>query len=313
VTLEGFDAPDSWNYGICPDIAHCLYSFTFKLPDNSTHSVTIDLRDSDYCGTRPPYVGDIDLYIRWDDDANKFEYSNYYTTGYEDLSSPTSIWELFEISEPYQEAFQPTKPLNFRCTNSDQLGEHPHFAWDGTSWPNGIRGERTITVHYIIFRNLRRVETDIMALEWTDNSVTIGQQGTSFYYQAAAKLSHSPESERTKIIEITGYLSKQENQEPFESIEKNNNSHEFKSTYVVCYPNPLNPITNISYSLPNEGFVYIAIYNITGQRVAELVNGWRHTGIYQVSLNGNSLAGGIYFVHFKFNNQHLIRKILLIK
>jgi len=236
---------------------------------------------------------------------------DYNTDKFKEYDSGDEIDEVNLYDDP--EGLQPTKPLGFRCTNADQIGEHPHFAWDGTSWPNGIREKRTITVYYTILRNLRRIETDITELEWTDNSVTISQQGTSFYYQAAARLSHSPESERTNEIEITGYLSKQENQELFESIEKNNNSQEFKSTGIVCYPNPLNAITNISYNLPEEGYVYLAIYNITGQRIAELVNERKLSGTYQVSFDGSSLAGGIYFVHFKFNNQYLIRKILLIK
>jgi len=61
--------------------------------------------------------------VRWDED-------NYLTSDYyEDLSSPISIWKLFEISDPNQEAFQPTPPRNFRCTNAGQIGYHPHFSW----------------------------------------------------------------------------------------------------------------------------------------------------------------------------------------
>jgi len=95
----GFDSPDSYDSGNCPDIGYGIYKLIFDLPYGSDRSVIIDLRDADYCGTRPPYVGDIDLYIRWDDSAKKFEYQNYYTgSNYRYLGGSCTIWDLFEIS-----------------------------------------------------------------------------------------------------------------------------------------------------------------------------------------------------------------------
>lgn len=247
------------------------------------------------------WVGGVDVIVMYDDSTDKFK----------EFYSGDEIDEVNLYDDP--EGLQPTKPLGFRCTNANQTGEHPHFVWDGTQWPNGIREERTITVYYIIFRNLRRVATDITNLEWTDNSVTIGQQGTSFNYFVRAKLSKSPESERSDIVYITGNLSKKQIPESMNSSEKNNCADEFKLMNVVCHPNPVNPTTNIIYSLSKEGVVNITIYNLMGQRIAELVNERKIAGTYQVSFDGSSLAGGIYFVHLEFNNQHLLRKILLIK
>lgn len=60
----GFDAPDGYDSENCPDIGHGNYKFIFDLPYGPDRSVIIDLRDADYCGTRPPYHGNIDLYIR---------------------------------------------------------------------------------------------------------------------------------------------------------------------------------------------------------------------------------------------------------
>ncbi len=306
----GFHTP--WGHeGGHYDIAFGEYEFTFNLAGSEDDtSFILDLRDADWTKN---YGSPFDITIRWDIDNRELKYriggsgNTYY-----DLVDET-IWDLLDEAPPNKEAFQPTKPLGFRCTNANQTGEHPHFVWDGTQWPNGIRGQRTITVYYIIFRNLRRVATDITNLEWTDNSVTIGQQGTSFNYFVRAKLSKSPESERSDIVYITGNLSKKQIPESMNSSEKDNCSEEFKLMNVVCHPNPVNPTTNIIYSLSKVGVVYLTIYNLMGQRIAELVNEKKFAGTYQVSFDGSSLAGGIYFVHLEFNNQHLIRKVLLIK
>jgi len=60
------------------------------------------------------------------------------------------------------------------------------------------------------------------------------------------------------------------------------------------YPNPFNPATTISYGLPTRSVVRLAIYNVLGQVVSELVNGEQDAGYYDVQWTPNA-PSGIYF------------------
>ena len=66
------------------------------------------------------------------------------------------------------------------------------------------------------------------------------------------------------------------------------------------YPNPFNPITIIEFSLPeNVGNVKLTIYNLLGEKVAELVNSSFQAGKYQYQWNASSLATGIYIYELR--------------
>lgn len=61
------------------------------------------------------------------------------------------------------------------------------------------------------------------------------------------------------------------------------------------YPNPFNPATVISYSLPVESRVKITIYNVLGQVVQEPVNSIKQAGTYDAAFDGSVLSSGVYF------------------
>ena len=61
------------------------------------------------------------------------------------------------------------------------------------------------------------------------------------------------------------------------------------------YPNPFNPATSISYQIPKEGFITLALYNTAGEEVATLVNESKPAGLHTVEFDGSLLSSGIYF------------------
>lgn len=61
------------------------------------------------------------------------------------------------------------------------------------------------------------------------------------------------------------------------------------------YPNPFNPSTTISYSLPQAMEVRLEIFNLLGQRVAVLVDGAQKAGLQNVTWDAGNIASGTYF------------------
>jgi glycosidase len=61
------------------------------------------------------------------------------------------------------------------------------------------------------------------------------------------------------------------------------------------YPNPFNPSTRINYSLPFPSKVKISIFNILGEKIADLINGEMNAGYHDIQFNASTFATGVYF------------------
>jgi len=84
------------------------------------------------------------------------------------------------------------------------------------------------------------------------------------------------------------------------------------------YPNPFNPITQISYELPKDSKVELIIYNTLGKEIIKLVNKNQAFGKYNINWNGqNSIGGqvpgGIYFYTLRTKDFTKTRKMLLLR
>jgi len=91
-----------------------------------------------------------------------------------------------------------------------------------------------------------------------------------------------------------------------------------KFAIVSAYPNPFNPQTTISFELFAGSNVDLAVYNMVGQRVATLVNGFKDSGAYSVEWggsdrNGAELASGIYMVKLVTDQGIITNKVTLLK
>lgn len=79
------------------------------------------------------------------------------------------------------------------------------------------------------------------------------------------------------------------------------------------YPNPFNPVTTIRFTIPQSGNVRLAVYNVLGEQVAELANGFMEAGIHTVNFNALELNSGIYVYKIETNGSVQSRKMILIK
>ena len=79
------------------------------------------------------------------------------------------------------------------------------------------------------------------------------------------------------------------------------------------YPNPFNPNTTIKYSISEDGFVKLAVYNLLGEEVTTLVNNEQKAGRYEVVFDASRFASGVYVYRLESNNFLSIKKMVLIK
>jgi hypothetical protein len=79
------------------------------------------------------------------------------------------------------------------------------------------------------------------------------------------------------------------------------------------YPNPFNPSTTIQYDLPEDVKVVLEVYDIQGQKVKTLVNGFKEAGYYEVIFDGSHLASGLYIYKIKAADFSSSKRMLLIK
>ena len=84
------------------------------------------------------------------------------------------------------------------------------------------------------------------------------------------------------------------------------------------YPNPFNPVTTISYDLPENGYVKLVIYNMRGEKVTTLIQGNQEVGSYQLNWdgrdhNGDTVASGIYLLNIVSVNYTKTNKMIFIR
>lgn len=80
------------------------------------------------------------------------------------------------------------------------------------------------------------------------------------------------------------------------------------------YPNPFNPTTKIEFTVPAKGNVKLIVYNMLGEKVAELINGDVAAGNHTVQFNGRNFASGAYVYILNFADQYSeAKKMILMK
>ncbi|MBI4722435.1 MAG: T9SS type A sorting domain-containing protein [Candidatus Stahlbacteria bacterium] len=101
------------------------------------------------------------------------------------------------------------------------------------------------------------------------------------------------------------------------SVEENKKPSNIFNLFQNC-PNPFIGTTEIEYGLPQDAKVNISIYNLSGQKVATLVNENKKAGYYTINWDGKDIFGkryasGIYFYKLETNNYTVTKKMYFIR
>ena len=87
-------------------------------------------------------------------------------------------------------------------------------------------------------------------------------------------------------------------------------SSKFTSLGTV-YPNPVNGIGTVSYSLSKPGMVQLSLIALDGRNVLEILSENKAAGSYTASFSTEKLASGIYFLRYKVGEDIAARKIVV--
>lgn len=79
------------------------------------------------------------------------------------------------------------------------------------------------------------------------------------------------------------------------------------------YPNPFNPVTRIDFSIPQNSFVNLSVYNVLGEKVFTLINEIKSEGHHSVDFNASELTSGIYVYRLQAGSSVSVKKMTLIK
>ena len=86
-----------------------------------------------------------------------------------------------------------------------------------------------------------------------------------------------------------------------------------KYELIAAHPNPFNPITNITYGLPEHVNIHIVIFDLSGKQVASLINEFQSPGYHNIKWNADEFGSGVYFVQMIAGNYIHTQKIMLVK
>ncbi|RPI16505.1 MAG: T9SS C-terminal target domain-containing protein [Ignavibacteriae bacterium] len=174
----------------------------------------------------------------------------------------------------------------------------------------------------VVFDSLHKI--------FPNSKIGIGECGTNNANQKAAYMNRYYKMNITTPLYVGGYFwwyFRQDcvpNTKPLWTTFKNilntltavgNNTSVTPSEYKLNqnFPNPFNPSTIISYSIPKAGMVKLIVYDIQGKQAAILANEYRQPGEYTAEFNASSLASGIYIYKIEAGTFTDVKKMILVK
>ncbi|RMZ48732.1 T9SS C-terminal target domain-containing protein, partial [Candidatus Marinimicrobia bacterium PRS2] len=80
-----------------------------------------------------------------------------------------------------------------------------------------------------------------------------------------------------------------------------------------AYPNPFNPTTTMTLTMPMAGEITVEVYNLLGQVVATLASGYMEASTYTLTWDASNASSGVYFVQADVHGSAHVQKIVLIK
>nr|HPN37491.1 T9SS type A sorting domain-containing protein [Melioribacteraceae bacterium] len=142
----------------------------------------------------------------------------------------------------------------------------------------------------IAFKNGYGNSNSVKDYNYTDNDIT----KNGMYYYRLKQIDNNGSFEYSNIVEV-------------------NVNIPVKFEVAQNFPNPFNPVTNISFTLPEATNVTLYIFNAIGQQIKAINAGYKDAGKHTLEFDGSNLNSGVYFYKVEAGKNSMIRKMALIK
>ena len=81
----------------------------------------------------------------------------------------------------------------------------------------------------------------------------------------------------------------------------------------TAYPNPFNPTTTVSLTVPSADHVSVKVYNLMGQVVGVLADGMMEANVHSFTWDASNMSSGVYLIKAESSSSVDIQKVLLVK
>jgi len=90
---------------------------------------------------------------------------------------------------------------------------------------------------------------------------------------------------------------------------------EFSTALILRqpYPNPFNPVTTFAFELPVASWIELAVYDVRGEFVTTVLDGWHGQGKHRVEFDANGLSSGIYLYRLRADDLTACGKMVLLQ
>jgi hypothetical protein len=260
--------------------AYGLYKITFgSLQNNNSYiSFYLDYTDCDYTD----YYEENDMWIRYNS-TNSSVLISWDDGNFDDNNNtsviPGKTYRIWENKDKYERENQSNTSFLELFLTLGTENNHPKLEWNPYH-------DNTSLTSYKLFKSKSNSPFELLAdlgsntLSYVDTEEIMPDMPEAnmeqVEYYVKAELEHSAYNSNTVSTNVEGDpLYKKGNK-------KNEVDNNLEYTLSANYPNPFNPTTIINYSIPEKTEVNIKVYDPFGREAAELVNGVKAAGNYQV-------------------------------
>ncbi len=313
----GFDFVMSRNAG-AQIFGYGLYKFSVS---NGKYFY-LDYRDERIgCDNYGTVGHNIDVWIKYDKNTNQLQYKHGVGTIYVSIPNGTylSLWEMKNAGTQQTDDFDSYWSHSLATIPSSASNGHPYLIWG--PYPDAGTLNGNITEYRIYksqahlpgyepsnFTYFDSVEPDEYSYIDYSEDVGNGDNAKSYFITALVE-DHSEgsgETGPTNIVEV-------ELAPPSKAIAGNLIELGFSYQLLQNYPNPFNPSTIIYYSLGQDDYINLKVFNTLGEEIKTIVNGYRSAGSYSVDVNFSELPNGVYIYRMETSNFNATRKMVLLK